>query len=261
MLRHRKLEKTMLKSFLSFIFLILVITLSFNSFAKTNFMPENDLWKEDCLYCKAINGLDQQTFESIIDVAYEIYKPRAEANKESLTINKNWEDSTVNANCMRYNGAVTINMYGGLARRAEVTPEGFTLVLCHELSHAYGGTPYIRPATKMSAEGQSDYMATFDCAKKVFKEINANGLGMDPTKFMIDTCKGNYTCLSSLVGGQSLGNLLSVLSEETAPNYETPDPTIVPKTLLSYPATTQCRLDTYFAGALSLKRPACWFKN
>lgn len=251
----------MVKSFLSLFYVLLVTTLSFNSYAKTSFMPENDLWKEDCISCKSINGLDQQTFENIIDVAYGIYKTLADTNKEKLVINKNWTDSTVNANCGRYMGTVTVNMYGGLARRSEVTPEGFTLVLCHELSHAYGGAPYIRPTTKMSAEGQADYMSTFECAKKVFKELNTGGLGLDPTQFMVNTCKGNQTCLSSLVGGQSLGKLLSVLSKENIPDYETPDTTIVPKTLLSYPDTTQCRLDTYFAGTMSLKRPACWFKN
>ena len=261
MFRHPKLEKTMFKSFLSLCFIFLVTLLSFNAFSKTSFMPENNLWQEDCLYCKSVNGVDQAVFEKIIDIAKNIYQPLADSNKETLTINKNWEDPTVNANCMRYNGEVTINMYGGLARRSEVTAEGFTLVLCHELSHAYGGAPYIRPSTKMSAEGQADYMATFECAKKVFQEMNPQGLGMEPTQYMIDSCQGSRPCLSSLVGGQSLGNLLSVLSNDPTPDYQTPDPTIVPKTLTSYPETTQCRLDTYFAGALRLKRPACWFKN
>ena len=252
-----------MKKILGYILIIIVMSIfASESFSKTtSFMPDNELWREDCLYCKSANGIDEDTFKKIIDKAKEIYTPIAENNKEELEINSLWEDATVNANCSRYGGVVTINMYGGLARRQEVTAEGFTLVLCHELSHAYGGTPYIRPSSKMSAEGQADYMATFDCAKKVFKSINAPGLGMEPTKFIIDTCKGNKTCLSSLVGGQSLGNLLSTLSSEAAPDYETPDTTVVPKTLLSYPETTQCRLDTYFAGTLGLKRPACWFKN
>lgn len=251
----------MLKTVLSFIFVAMVITFSFNSYGKTSFMPENDLWKEDCLSCKTNYGLDQKTFEKIIDVAYVIYKPLADTNNELLRINKNWTDATVNANCMRSGGLVTVNMYGGLARRVEVTAEGFALVLCHELSHAYGGAPYIRPTTRMSAEGQSDYMATLECGKKVFKELNLDASTMEPTEFMVNTCNGDQICLSSLIGGQSLGNLLSVLSKHPTPNYETPDPTIVPKTLTSYPATTQCRLDSYFAGTMNLVRPACWFKN
>lgn len=225
----------------------------------SNFAPDNDLWMEDCLDCKT-NGLDQVTFEKIIDVAVKIYKPLADNNNESLTVNKKWTDATVNANCLRSGGSVTVNMYGGLARRTEVTEEGFTLVLCHELSHAYGGTPYIQVPNRMSAEGQADYMSTFDCAKKVLKELKLPSYGSVPTSYMEKVCGSNEICLASLVGGQSLGNLLAVLSKKPIPDYETPDPLVTPKTLTSYPATVQCRLDTYHNGALGMPRPLCWFK-
>lgn len=258
-------RNTILLVILSFLFVFLTSysteTAKFHKTYYENSIPDNDLWKQDCLDCKGLaNTVTQETFERIIDTAYEVYKPIADLNKEELLINKNWEDPTVNANCLRSEGTVEINMYGGLARREEITPEGFTLVLCHELSHAYGGTPYIRTYSRMSAEGQADYKATLECAKRVFPKLNPKGLWVAPTDFMIKACNYDKVCLSSLVGGQSLGNLLAVIKEEDAPNYETPDPLVVPKTLLSYPATTQCRLDTYFNGALSKDRPLCWFK-
>lgn len=246
-------------------FFILVLTVSASETAKftkivyEKSMPENDLWKYDCLNCKSTTGLDEEMFNKIIDVAYEQYRPLADANNEQLVINKNWTDATVNADCSRNWGTVEVNMYGGLARREEITAEGFALVLCHELSHAYGGIPYIRVSSKMSAEGQSDYMSTRECAKKVFKELGEDLRGT-PTSFMTKACKKNAICLSSLIGGQSLGNLLATIKSESIPNFETPDPLVVTKTNLSYPATVQCRLDTYLNGALGKDRPLCWYK-
>lgn len=236
-------------------------TAKFNNNFYEKSIPDNDLWKQDCLNCKSRStGIDEQIFSKIIDIAYDLYLPLADADKEMLVINKNWEDSTVNASCSRMWGTVEIKMYGGLARREEITVEGFTLVLCHELSHAYGGLPYIMAYNKMSAEGQADYMATFECAHKVFKELGAPGLGMDPTQYMVNICNGDILCLSSLVGGQSLGNLLATIKKVEMPNYETPDPTVVTKTILTYPDTIQCRLDTYHNGTLGKDRPLCWYK-
>ena len=64
-----------------------------------------------------------------------------------------------------------------------------------------------------------------------------------------------------IIGGQSVSNLFSALTVEPASNYETPDQTIATETMLSYPKTVQCRLDTYLQGTLQSKRPACWFKD
>ena len=138
---------------LTFFLFAFLTTLS--AFANS-FFPENDLWKEDDLYKRNAN-VTEEMFNKIIDVADSIYQPIAKQNNERLTINRRWTDATVNANASRFFGQVTVNMFGGLARRDEITPEGFALVLCHELGHAYGGTPYINTWNQMSAEGQADF--------------------------------------------------------------------------------------------------------
>jgi hypothetical protein len=228
-------------------------------------MEENDLWKEDSLNKKS--NMTEELFNKIIDTAYEIYEPIAKENNEKLTINNRWKDKTVNANCSRFWGSVTVNMYGGLARRDEVNPEGFMYVLCHELGHAYGGEPYIQAWRKLSAEGQADYYGAMDCAKQVMKKLEFEGYVFEPTEFMQTACDENEfdgtrdECLRSLTAGQSLGNLLASMKKEDAPDYTTPDPTVVKKTLTSYPKTVQCRLDTYYNGSFGLERPACWFKD
>lgn len=221
-------------------------------------MPDNDLWKEDSLYKRG--GLTQEMFNRVVDVANEIYQPIAKQNNEKLVINKLWTNSTVNANCSRYRGKVTINMYGGLARRDEVTVEGFALVLCHELGHAYGGYPFIYVAEKMSAEGQADYYGAEACHALVMDRMMDTMEGPS-TDYMLRSCGSDNICLRGLIGGQSLGNLLSVLSGEEAPSYEKLDETIVTKTELSYPKTVSCRLTTYYYGTLKKPRPTCWFKN
>jgi len=229
-----------------------------------NALPDNDLWKEDKID-KTNTG--QEMFNKVIDATYKIYKPLADANNESLVINKKWSDSTVNANVTRYWGTVYINMYGGLFRRPETTVEGFALVLCHEIGHAYGGTPYIRAYNKLSAEGQADYYGAKECLHQVLKELNLSEYELEPTYFMEDTCEKAYTgdradsCVRSLIGGQSLGNLLATLRKVDQPSYQTPDPTVVEETLVSYPETVQCRLDTYLRGTLNQSRPNCWFKD
>ena len=222
-----------------------------------SFVPDNDLWKEDGF----INGdVTEAVFKEIIALAHEIYDPIATQWEETLTINAKWDDPTVNANASRDGqGWTEINMFGGLARRQEVIPEGFALVLCHELNHLYGGAPYIEPSVYMSAEGQSDWMGAGWCLKNIVEKLSTKGQ-FTPTEYMKTVCENKETCLRQLGAGISLGSLLSKLNGDRLPSYETPDKTVVKRTNTSYPKTTQCRVDTYLNGALKRDRPLCWFK-
>lgn len=240
----------------------LLSLLSINSFA-----PENELWREDCLYCENTT-ITQALFNKIIAGGRKAYAINASNNKETLTINAKWTDSTVNANCSRYNGKVVVNMYGGLARRPEITPEGFALVLGHELSHAYGGVPYY-PNETLSAEGQADYKSTLEAYAKIAAYVPELSTASVDDTFVKHTCSVKYgrfadnryvNCIHALEGGKSLGKLLALLNDEPVPNYETPDTTIVKKTQTSYPDTVQCRVDSYLNGELNKARPRCWYK-
>jgi len=236
---------------------------------QTKFVEDNDLWMEDDINSKA--GITKEMFNAVIAAGLEIYKPMATENDEKLIINANWSNSTVNADCSRNYGRVTVNMYGGLARRSEVTPEGFALVLCHELGHAYGGTPYLYDYDKgqdaMSAEGQSDYYGSKECLRKILPKLEMPVV--TATSYTERRCKelgapesAEYKlCIRQLDGSMSLGYLLSVLKEEPKPSFETPDTNEVEETEVSYPATIQCRTDTYHNGSLNLNRPRCWFKD
>jgi hypothetical protein len=68
-------------------------------------------------------------------------------------------------------------------------------------------------------------------------------------------------CLRKFSAGFRLGKLISVVKNEPAPQYDTPDSTVVTETLLSYPATVQCRIDTFAAAFSNWAQPSCWFKG
>lgn len=238
---------------------------------RVQFAADNNFDQYDSL--TSVGGITKAQFEAVIAAAHSVYDQKAKLGHEELKINDNWDDKTVNANCMRSDGVVEINMYGGLARRVEVGVEGFALVLCHELSHAYGGIPYIQTVSKMSAEGQADYAGAKDCLKAVLPVLESFEVEilpqLSPGEYAAQYCGAIYddtdagysVCVRQYAAAQSLGNLLATLNGESVPNFETPDPTVVKKTLTSYPATTQCRLDTYNNGIQGKARPKCWFNK
>ena len=161
-----------MKSLTTYLFLISAL-FSAQILANTiSFMPENNLQIFDDQ--KTESNVTEEQFNRIIDVAEESYQIEADEANERIKIKRKWKTATVNANMRRFWGKVTINMYGGLARHPEMTPDGFALVLCHELGHAYGGLPYLRPSSNISAEGQSDYYGAKNCLKRVMKEIEVS---------------------------------------------------------------------------------------
>jgi hypothetical protein len=231
-------------------------------------MPENDLWKQDFL--EVAPNINQDQFNAVIDTALKVYTPMAQENDETIVVNRRWEDSTVNAYVERNRAqeTVTIHMYGGLARRPEVIPESFALVICHELGHAYGGAPYLSAALRLSAEGMADYHGAGECLKKVLPLIPSSFDVSTTSGYSAEKCSQIYPssasayslCVRSLEAGISLGRLLSTLTKEKEPSYLTPDNLVVSKTELSYPKTVQCRIDTYHNAIFQLDKPACWFK-
>lgn len=235
----------------------------------SDIFPPNDLDKEDNLFTEKAR-ISEDLFNRIIDAASLEYKVDAAERGEKLLINKLWTDSTVNANASRnkkYCGQVTLNMYGGLARRPEVLPSSFAIVVCHELGHAYAGAPYVYEPTQLAAEGMADYYATRSCFDRIAKHVPELQEVGEYTEFINKTCDAKFSLISSgrdckngLAGGQGLANLLAFLTKEKAPNYETPDPYVTPETMLSYPKTVQCRLDSYRAGLFNEDRPLCWYK-
>lgn len=237
---------------------MLLVSCGAAAYERHNFMPDNDLWKEDNL-ALAGNEMTEQLFNRIIDIGEQLYQPVAQQWGEYLYINRMYYDSTVNASAWRDGrGATEIRMYGGMARNVNVTPLGFALVLCHELGHLYALSPYIEPSVWISAEGQSDYFGAGACLYNIAQRLGDN-TSFEVTPYMESACRGDQICLKRMGAANGLGRLLARLGNQPAPRFETPDPYVAPRTEVSYPRTTQCRLDTYHNAIRGWARPRCWY--
>ncbi len=217
------------------------------------FLPDNNLHLEDNKF--AATGITEQQFNNVIDRVIAVYDPIVRQHGGRLNVNRLWNDSTVNASASQWLGTWDVNMYGGLARRQEVTEDGFALVVCHELGHHLAGYPF--SSSWAADEGQSDYFATMKCARMLWGDDTAANANSRTTvaatpKSLCDSVwadeEAQNLCYRSAMGGKSLADLLSALGG-TVSNWDTPDSRQVTATNHNHPAG-QCRLDTYMAGAL-----------
>lgn len=225
----------------------------------TGIAPENNL--NIPVSQKSINGIDENVFNQVIDEVTSVYEPIINEMGDTLKMNRLWDNGTVNASAQRFGSSVIVNMYGGLARHELITKDGFAIVLCHELGHHLGGAPKIKRFffnTWASNEGQSDYFATFKCFRRAYKNENnveiIKNMKIDPT--VRKMCNQVYRnsdeaalCMRGSMAAQSTANLLASLRRSDLPKFDTPDESEVSKTDNSHPQA-QCRLDTYFQGAL-----------
>ena len=219
---------------------------------KTTFMPDNNLYLQDGLFD---NGMTEQDFNNIIDGVTKYYAPIVEKFGATLIVNHLWTNKTVNAQAYQEGNNWYVNMYGGLARRSEITFDGFAMVLCHEIGHHLGGFP----ANDWAAyEGQADYFAMHSCAKTIWgvteKEDGEESVIEDvnsEAKSLCDKYAKNdkQLCYREINAGLSLATLLGTLGGTPNVSISTPDKSVVKHTDSAHPKA-QCRLDTYVAGTL-----------
>lgn len=231
--------------------------------ARGMILPENDLYLQDAQMRMLGGGLTKAEFNEAIDPVTKIFTPIVAKHGGKLKMNKNWDDPTVNAYAQQSGKTWSVNMFGGLARRVEVTQDGMSLVVCHELGHHLSGYFFYDNDADggngwAGGEGSSDYFATHACAWKIWKNQTAKNAKFrtNVEDYVKERCDKQYTteadqnlCYRIAAGGQSLANLLGALGGTGEPKFDTPDETVVEETDTSHPAA-QCRLDTYFQGAL-----------
>ena len=270
---------------------------SFSSFAleKHYFVPENDLYISESRKVEG-KGISREQFESVINKVENIYSSIVASKNGRLVIQRNWTDGTVNAVATQDGPIWEVQMFGGLARHEAITVDGMALVVCHEIGHHLGGAPRKRGSKWASNEGQSDYFSTAKCLRKVFIADNNKQIvaALVPPTSLIGTCKTSKSseedqliCIRSGMAGMSVAKLFQSLGNEfTPPSFDKVDSSEVLETVDRHPKT-QCRLDTYMAGALcsadaridldtidesigachafngdeSGLRPSCWFKS
>lgn len=239
----------------------IAVVFSFNtsliSKADQTFLPENNLHLQNKF--GAASQITEEQFNAVIDRAIDYFKPFADIHAATLTSIKKWSSATVNATAQRKANAWSITMYGGLARRPEISVDGFMLVVCHELGHHLGGFAFRAEGDWASSEGQSDYFSTQACARVMWeKEKEENALHRETVAPAAkQACDRTWKeegeqnlCYRITDAGLGLGKLLmQVTNEMKVPAYDTPDATVVTRSSVTHP-NAQCRLDTYLAGAL-----------
>ena len=244
--------------------LIIALLLSFTVQSSThNCFPENTKMNP-ISYSKSSNQMTEQRFNEIIGKAYEVYGPIfKEQYGADLVITPDWKNSTVNAYAQQIGKTWKVHMYGGLARDPLVTDDGFLAVICHEIGHHVGGAPH-KGYGWAANEGQSDYFATAKCLKKIFEKDITNTLISyvntqyitEEQRFAKEACQAVYKshaeraiCFRSALAGESLARLLGSLGGSSNVKFTTPDTKVVARTDHNHPQG-QCRLDSYFQGAL-----------
>jgi hypothetical protein len=222
------------------------------------FLPKNHLRIPTS--AKREGGITEQQFNHVIDVVSGVYAPIISQHGGNLEVERNWTDPTVNAYAEQEGSKWSVSMFGGLARHKTITEDGFYLVICHEIGHHLGGVPlYSYKSSWASTEGQADYFSTTKCLRRVWlnednKTITSK---MDIPNVLKKNCSNGrrtsaddyYLCLRGAMAGLSVSNLFQALGGGKAPKFDTPDPSKVSQTNENHPAA-QCRLDTYYQGAL-----------
>jgi hypothetical protein len=223
------------------------------------FLPKNNHYIPITLKPRT-GGVTQSEFNDVIDQIEAIYGPLIHNYGGTLNVERLWADGTVNASASRMGNTYNIKMYGGLARHETITKDAFALVACHEVGHHIGGVPrYSGQGNSWAAvEGQSDYFATSKCLRRLFEnEDNANivsRMNIDP--LVVQKCESQFQtendialCKRLSMAGLSSASLFAAMNNRAHPKFETPDPAVVTATFESHP-DYQCRLDTYFQGAI-----------
>ncbi len=253
------------------LFTILSLFISLSSLAhKESFLPENNL--KIGINPLAPTGISEADFNAVQEELKVIYVPMAAAQGGTLTFKSEWKSNTVNAYAQRFGvededgeehapfDDWRVIFLGGLARHKHVTRDGFTLIVCHELGHHFGGTPtYDGQTSWASNEGQADTFSVSKCMRRLWEKAdNAAAIsGKTIPSVVTKTCSEQWKteaeknlCLRIALASESIGNLFgSLVTFGRLPKFETPDTKVVSSTQFTHPKA-QCRLDTYFQASI-----------
>jgi len=249
--------------------LLLLVSLFISATAFAVFMPPNNLGRQDKINARS-TSMTEAEFNRLIDGVVAKLEPIVNKHGANLTAERAWNDSTVNAYAEQQGSNWSVHMFGGLARRPEITSDGFQMVMCHEMGHHLGGFPFYSSDKWAAVEGEADYFATQACAKLLWgtdKDGNAryrtlvNASAKSKCDKVYSTDATRDLCYRTAAAGYSLADLLhvacteaksedpSVVCDDHTPDFDKADQSRVTSTNENHPLA-QCRLDTYFAGAL-----------
>lgn len=240
--------------------LMVVLLFSFNSMACDGGLALNKREINIPEFSALANDITEKEFKDAVKNFENFFSPSIDRDHNSeLIVFSSWGSNTVNAYAEQSRGKVMITIYGGLARHKAITRDGFVAVLCHELGHHFGGYPKKTTNRWSSAEGQADYYATMKCLRRYWEKADNLGAlnGVEIPAKLKEECaltyksvEGQALCQRMGLAGRSVALMIQDLDHDSLePKFETPDPLVVRAMNYQHPYA-QCRLDTYFQGAV-----------
>ena len=221
------------------------------------------------LLLASMTSLAQSWKEQIINDAKAIYEPLSITTFNKPLYFRINESSTVGGSAHHETDHLAIILDKGLLITPRLTPDGFRMLICHELGHLFGGAPrknvpaeWEGPTAEdglslLTSEGQADYYASLVCFRKLL-EIESS-LSPKPDyqragarlKQKCETLAGYkkqklQTCLRTGLAGEDFLKLTFDFSI----SCEKADDSIAPHLIRDFYPDRQCRLDTIVNGAL-----------
>lgn len=184
----------------------------------------------------------------------------------------------------REQGIWEVTIISSLLNLEQLSPASLGMILCHEVGHFIGGTPYVvgrqltaavraRAPKKMSAEGQADYFASQICFKKLIQEVPEilNQIHFYPIDTVTKNECADENCAKAIHAAyettlvyQELMRHLDVNENFSGHlNNEASERTL--DYVGEYP-TLDCRFETFVNGLTCNEdncenRPICWFRD
>lgn len=245
-------------------FFSLLIKVSFIYFF--SFFEYQHAFAQESVNSESLNYSD---FQSVEKDFQEVFSSKVNyLNNLNLVILKD-EDSPKYLGGAQIIGDKFVITYGAdlsVDQVPKITPNGFALLLCHELGHLFGGHPkkiYNGQVSWAASEGQADYFAASICLKKLYEhklKVSLKAVFHQSFKSIINnTIKINAEAYFQAIA--AIYDLYPGMQKfARRPTLEDSDLSVVDETNLNY-SSFQCRLDTYKAGADNAPRPRCWFKR
>ncbi len=237
-------------------------TLSFSLSSHAKFIDEREIDYKNL--SRGTPQISESEFNKRISDLISVYKPIVANLGGRLDLQGLWKNDKIVAQATQQFGSWKIQFSGGLARRPELTPDGMTLIICHELGHHLGGFPFsdqgpIGPKS-LANEGQADYYSTQVCARRMWAQqlaINETFRTSVPASAQAQCDRVHNTqterdlCYRTAVASQSIIATMAALKNVPMTDFATPDQTIATATVNGHPKV-QCRMDTLLQGSICL---------
>ena len=196
---------------------------------------------------KTTSTVTSESFHRVFFTIISLYAKEISRLDLALALEPEWEKPYITAYTVRMKDRIRLGFWGGMARIDGMNDQAVALITCHELGHVFGGAPYIaiehEQYKNLSAEGQADYFASFDCLPRYYEFLNIKDFEHE-LHIALDGFSHALSLMKPHMGEIDLFGVSQEVSEQTIYN--------------SYPSN-QCRIDTYKAGLAKKPRPACWY--